>query len=249
MERNQVIGIVLIMATFMLWTITSAPSKEEMEKSKRTQDSIALAAQNIKNDTLQSAAFVDTMQLHAVNDNDSLKNQANQLKFGVFGAAASGQEQEIVLENEVIQVKFSSKGGIIKEVLLKKHVRTIVDSTGKETKELITMLNSPENKFYYALPVPGAINKVVNTSDLYFDQEKQANTITFRANVGNDAFFEQKYTLSPDNYTIDYSIQTQGLGNILASGTKSLPLVWEDHLKKYEKGVQFEQNYSTVYFK
>lgn len=249
MERNQVIGIVLIMATFMLWTITSAPSKEEMEKSKRTQDSIALAAQNIKNDTLQSAAFVDTMQLHAVNDNDSLKNQANQLKFGVFGAAASGQEQEIVLENEVIQVKFSSKGGIIKEVLLKKHVRTIVDSTGKETKELITMLNSPENKFYYALPVPGAINKVVNTSDLYFDQEKQANTITFRANVGNDAFFEQKYTLSPDNYTIDYSIQTQGLGNILASGTKSLPLFWEDHLKKYEKGVQFEQNYSTVYFK
>lgn len=249
MERNQVIGIVLIMATFMLWTITSAPSKEEMEKSKRTQDSIALAAQNIKNDTLQSAAFVDTMQLHAVNDNDSLKNQANQLKFGVFGAAASGQEQEIVLENEVIQVKFSSKGGIIKEVLLKKHVRTIVDSTGKETKELITMLNSPENKFYYALPVPGAINKVVNTSDLYFDQEKQANSITFRANVGNDAFFEQKYTLSPDNYTIDYSIQTQGLGNILASGTKSLPLFWEDHLKKYEKGVQFEQNYSTVYFK
>jgi YidC/Oxa1 family membrane protein insertase len=249
MERNQVIGIVLIMATFMLWTITSAPSKEEMEKSKRTQDSIALAAQNIKNDTLQSAAFVDTMQLHAVNDNDSLKNQANQLKFGVFGAAASGQEQEIVLENEVIQVKFSSKGGIIKEVLLKKHVRTVVDSTGKETKELITMLNSPENKFYYALPVPGAINKVVNTSDLYFDQEKQANTITFRANVGNDAFFEQKYTLSPVNYTIDYSIQTQGLSNILASGTKSLPLVWEDHLKKYEKGVQFEQNYSTVYFK
>lgn len=249
MERNQVIGIVLIMATFMLWTITSAPSKEELEKSKRTQDSIALEAQNIKNDTLQSAAFVDTTQMINGAVKDSLNNQANQLKFGAFGSSASGREEDIVLENDLMQVKFSTKGGIIKEVLLKKHFRTVTDSAGKDSKELITMLNSPENKFYYTLPVPGAINKVVNTSDLYFEQSKQGNTVTFKANAGNGAFFEQKYTLSPDNYTIDYSIHSQGLGNVLASGTKSLPLVWEDHLKKYEKSVQFEQNYSTVYFK
>lgn len=60
---------------------------------------------------------------------------------------------------------------------------------------------------------------------------------------------EQKYTLSPDNYTIDYTVHTVGLGNILDGKSKTLPLTWQNHLKKYEKGVQFEQNYSTVYYK
>jgi YidC/Oxa1 family membrane protein insertase len=247
MERNQIIGIVLIMATFMLWTITSAPSKEELEKSKRTQDSIALA-QQVPTDIVEAK---DTMTSAIASPvlNDSLSQQANAIKYGAFGAAANGKSEDITLENDLIRVTLSSKGGIIKEVLLKQHYKTIKDSEGKEGKELITMLNSPENKFSYALPIPGALNKSVNTSDLYFTSEKTGNSVSFKADAGNGAYFEQKYTLSPDNYTIDYTIHTKGLGNIVASGTKSLPLSWENHIKKYEKGEQFEQNYSTVYYK
>jgi hypothetical protein len=48
MERKQFIGIMLIMVTFMLWTITSSPSKEELEKAKKEQDSIALIKHTVK---------------------------------------------------------------------------------------------------------------------------------------------------------------------------------------------------------
>lgn len=248
MERNQIIGIVLIMATFMLWTITSAPSKEELEKSKRTQDSIALAQQtpvavNKLPDTLSKSTTAAPVL------NDSLSQQANTIKYGLFGASAQGTQQDITLENDLIRVTFTNKGGIIKEVLLKQHYRTLVDKDGKESKELITMLNSPENKFVYTLPVPGALNKSVSTGDLYFIAEKKGNSVTFKANAGNGAYLSQTYTLSPDNYALDYSLHTHGLNDVLAAGTKTIPLSWENHIKKYERGEQFEQSYSTVYYK
>lgn len=236
------------MATFMLWTITSAPSKEELEKSKRTKDSLALAQHAPESLTKLSDVITQKADT-AVAINDSLVSQENSIKYGVFGASAQGTAQDIILENDLIRVTFTNKGGIVKEVLLKQHYKTVTDSSGKDSKELITMLNSPENKFIYTLPVPGALNKTVSTGDLYFQAEKQNNSIIFTANAGDGAAFSQIYTLNPDNYTLDYTVKTKGLNSVLASGTKSIPLTWENHIKKYEKGVQFEQSYSTVYYK
>ena len=236
------------MATFMLWTITSSPSKEEMEKSKRIRDSIAL--ENQAPLKVQSSAAISEMNENApllIQDSSAL--QANKLKYGAFAASAIGDLHEETLENEFIRITFTNKGGNIKDVLLKKHYKTVTDSSGKESKELIKMLNSAENKFNFLIPVDNTISKVVNTSDLYFAAEKKENTISFKAAAGNGAYFEQKYELSPDNYTLQYTINTKDLGSVVPSGTKLLSLQWENHLNKYEKGVQFEQNYSTVYFK
>lgn len=245
MERNQIIGIVLIMATFMLWTITSAPSKEEMEKSKRRQDSIALAEQGKISEKIQ----LDTTQVMPTAPiSDSLKSQENNIRYGAFGPAASGTEVVSVIENDLVRISLTNKGGKIKEVLLKKHYKTVTDSAGKDGKELIKMLHNPANKFDYQIPVSDAINKSVNTADLYFVADVKDKTVTFRANTNQGGYFEQKYTLSPDNYTLDYSVATKNLSST-AAGAKSIPLSWVNHLSKYEKGEQFEQNYSTVYFK
>jgi len=236
------------MATFMLWTITSSPSKEEMEKSKRIRDSIALENQAPLK-VQSSAAISDKKENAPLATQDSSALQENKLKYGAFAPSANGDVREEILENEFIRITFSNKGGIIKDVLLKKHYKTVTDSSGKEGKELIKMLNSSENKFNFLIPVDNTISKVVNTGDLYFTSEKKENTISFKASAGNGAYFEQKYELSPDNYSLKYTINTKDLGSVVPSGTKLLSLQWENHLNKYEKGVQFEQNYSTVYFK
>lgn len=246
MERKQFIGILLIMVTFMLWTITSSPSKEELEKAKKEQDSLALLKV-----TKKSGPALKTQEdtIVKISESDTLINQLNVLKFGSFAPSSSGSEKEEVLENELIRITFSNKGGRIKEALLKKHYKTVTDSAGKDSKELVKLLNAPENKFEYSLPVSGTSNNTVKSSDLYFTAEKAANTISFKAKTSNGGYFEQKYELSPDNYTLKYTINTKDLGSVLTSGTKSLPLYWENHLGKYEKGQQFEQSYSTVYFK
>ena len=247
MERKQFIGIMLIMVTFMLWTITSSPSKEELEKAKKEQDSLALIKHTEKgNPILQESKVDSTVQISA---GDTLNSQLNLLKFGAFAPVSSGVEKDEILENDLIRITFSSKGGKIKEALLKKHYKTIRDTSGKESKELVKLLNAPENKFEYSFPVAGTSTNTVKSSDLYFTSEKTGNTLSFKAKTSNGGYFEQKYELSPDNYTLKYAVSTQNLGPVLTSGTKSISLFWENHLGKYEKGEQFEQNYSTVYFK
>lgn len=248
MDRNQVIGILLIMATFMIWTIVSAPSKEELEKSKKTQDSIALAEQVRLNPSKEMTPVRDSVSQQA-SPNDSVALQQLNAAYGGFAPSSNGTEELSVLENELVRVTFSNKGGIIREILLKKHYKTITDSAGNESKVLVTMLSAPENRFSYDLPVLGAAQGIVKTQDLYFQTTKDNTSITFRAPAGQNGYFEQKYTLAADDYRLSYSIATKGLENVLTPQTKEIKLYWENHLQKYERGEQYEQNNSTVYFK
>ncbi len=242
MERNQVIGIVLIMATFLLWTITSAPPEVKKAEEKTGSDSTSAVAQTTK-DTVQISPASATLQ------NDSTIDAGTAVLFGPFAPAAKGTEQEEILENELVRIRFSTKGAMIKEVFLKKHFRTITGADGKEEKEPVTLLSSPENTFSYALPVPGTASGVVNSQQLYYTVSKEKNALIFRAMAGENSWFEQKYALAPDNYALNYTVASHGLESVLAKGTKQITLQWTNHLQKYEKGEQFEQNYSTVYFK
>ncbi|MBK6785023.1 MAG: hypothetical protein IPG79_15630 [Saprospiraceae bacterium] len=104
MERNQVIGLLLIFSTLLVWTFVNKPSSEELEKRQKMRDSIALSEQKteanietIKADT--AANFVP----------DSLVSQQNAGIFGAFAGASTGKETNYVLENELIKINFSSK--------------------------------------------------------------------------------------------------------------------------------------------
>ncbi|MBK6785022.1 MAG: YidC/Oxa1 family insertase periplasmic-domain containing protein [Saprospiraceae bacterium] len=130
---------------------------------------------------------------------------------------------------------------------MKKHYKTVQDSNGKDEKELVTILDNPANKFEYIFKL--ANNNEISSSGLYFTGQKTGQEIRFRAMVDENRYFEQVYTLSKDNYSLDYKINAQGLSSVLSPKSTSIKLYWENHLNKNEKGQQFEQNYSTVYFK
>ena len=243
MERNQYIGIILISVTLFLWLRTMQPSNEELEKAKMEQDSIALASQkSAVNDVFIDSAFQTNAQPQV---SDSIASIQNSAKFGAFAPAAIPNMDTFVLENELIKITFASKGGFIKNAVLKEHYATLYDSNHVATKKLVSMLSSPENKFEYLLPLQG---KQISTADLYFSGKIQGNTLTLTApaNVGS---FEQVYTLEPNSYTIKYAVKTNQLQGTIDAASKKLPLFWENHLLKYERGEQYEQNYSTVYYK
>lgn len=242
MERNQIIGLLLIFSTLLVWTFINKPSSEELEKRQQVRDSIALAEQGI----IQEKPEIKEIQ-NQTPQNDSITKAQNEAAFGSFAGAASGRDSVLQLENEFVQISFSSKGGVIRSVILKQHYKTVTDSAGNETKELVKMLDNPENTFSYEIPL--ANNQVIRTENLYFNGIKEGNSIIFKADAGEGKFFEQKYTLSPDGYVLDYRISTTGLESVIKSSTKTLSLHWENYLSKYEKSEKFEQNYSTAYFK
>lgn len=243
-QISTYIGLGLIFLLLFLWMQYSAPPKKTPEELQAEQ-----AAQQVQQAQQQPAATAPApvAQTPAAPVADSVANTLTIAKFGPFAAAASGQEQTEVLENDLVRVTFSNKGGRIKEVFLKKYQKILVDTAGKDIKSDLRLMEDEKNQFAFEIPVNGTASGKVLTSDLYFTAAKNGNTLVFRADAGNGRYFEQSYTLAPDNYRIDYRLGSSGLESIL--NKRELTFYWENYLDKLERNQTYERTMASVYFK
>ncbi|MCB0527399.1 MAG: membrane protein insertase YidC, partial [Saprospiraceae bacterium] len=244
-QISTFIGMGLIFLLLYLWMQYSAPTQpaQEQQSANTTQTTDSNQTQSNGNAVAAtpSGTPADTSTQQQGPDQDVLLAA----RFGPFAPSAKGQEQFYVLENELVRVTFNSKGGRIKEVFLKNFEKVNTDTAGNDLKSPVRLLEDSKNRFEYELNVNGA-GKVL-TSDLYFKGSKSGNTVTFRADAGEGRYLEQVYTLSPDNYRIDYQVGGQGLNNVLAE--QAMRLNWTNYLDKLEKNQQYERSMSSVYFK
>lgn len=237
MDKNQIIGFILLFGVLLIWSITSAPSKEELEarKEKLRQDSIANIQSVQPEDTYTPDIIENSIEL------DSSTLEQRKYSFGSFANVSLGEEQNPVLENEDIKITFSSKGGFIKDAHLKKYQKVLRNKNGEDVKAPLHLLNDEKNVFSYALPLRGPLNKI-ETKDLFFDVNQSGNKLSMKVvSIAGEEFI-QTYTLSESGYHLDYDLQYKGLDG------RPIELNWVDYLNKLEKNEEFERRYSTVYY-
>ena len=244
MDRNTQLGLLLIFGLFVLWQVVTSPSQEELIKQQKMEDSIMLARKT--KEAIREKIVIQTTESQK-NSAELLMDREN--KFGDFSNAAAGKASDFVLENDLLKVTFSTKGGTIKEVLIKNHHKIVQNADRKDVKESLLLMSDERDKFYYALPVKSVPGGFVYTKDLIFEGALDGNTIRFKAMANNGGYFEQVYTLNPDNYLFNYAIKTENLDNILDKGLNSIKLRWINYLGKLEKAVSYEKNYSAIYYK
>lgn len=246
MDRNSITGFILIFLILMVWQYVTAPTDAELQAQQMTRDSLArvefvadsLAA--IKKNQPETA-IVDTT-LPQISDSVKIAQAAG--KYGVFAPASIGKEQLYKLENDLMQVTFSSRGGKVKEVLLKEHFKIKEDSLGNQTKIPLNLLEDDKNKFEYLLPTSAG---KISSEDLFFDASQTGKSITFSAKASNGKVFTQKYTLTEGTYLMDYALDLNGLENDLSKDAISLN--WINYLDKLELNTAYERIYSSTYFK
>ena len=244
MDRNTQLGLLLIFGLFVLWQVVTSPSQEELIKQQKMEDSIMLARKT--KEAIREKIVIQTTESQK-NSAELLMDREN--KFGDFSNAAAGKASDFVLENDLLKVTFSTKGGTIKKVLIKNHHKIVQNADRKDVKESLLLMSDERDKFYYALPVKSVPGGFVYTKDLIFEGALEGNTIRFKAMANNGGYFEQVYTLNPDNYLFNYAIKTENLDNILDKGLNSIKLRWINYLGKLEKAVSYEKNYSAIYYK
>lgn len=252
MDRNTVIGFVLIFLLLVVWQQFNAPTPEQLELEKRRQDSIALA-QNEPYGEIDTVAEktltpgTDTL----INASDSVKTAQLSGTFGLFATSAIGEEKVFELENELMTVTFNAKGGRISAVKLKNYYKVLEDEHGEQTKVPLYLQEDIKNEFGYFLPMSNLHSGGVNTNDLYFQPTLDQNSgqIVFRAAAGDNRYFEQRYSLRPGSYVIDYDIRFEGLDRVISGDVKTVKLTWLNYLDKLELNTNYERNYSTVYYK
>lgn len=223
----------------------------EQKKIKEITEHRLDSLRQIEQRRADSLAKLETIPIGndvPVQDSQAVAEQQGKLagQFGAFGPAAAGTEKMEVLENDVVRILFTNKGGRIKEVELKKHFKVHLDSLHKITKLPLKLLEDENNKFEYLIPMANVPSGFVNTSSLFFQATKKGdNGIVFTATGANGAAFEQTYSLdSKDGYGVSYDIRHQGL-NVVTP----IRLNWLDYLDRLEENYKYEVNYSSVYFK
>lgn len=215
MDKNQATGLILFAAVILTYSLFFA-STPEIPPVESTEPAVE-ATQN----TPQSNTPVLLP--------DSLLDAQRQLQFGELASWTIGEEQNLTLENEVVKITVSTKGGTIKEVLLKNYFSW--------QNEPLFLLDSSHSSLNYSLDTRLG---TVDLNEFYFTPQWSTETIegvsqqtlTLRAS-GPSGQLIQTYTLSEGEYTLEKSFEIQGLQEMITA--KSLRIDWEDQIKAQEK--------------
>ncbi len=250
MDKNSAIGLTLILLIFIGFQYMNMPSEEERAEALRIQDSIAAVEQEqqrIQQAALETAvveATTDSTVLVAIDDSTAKVKLKEQ--FGAFGEAATGEDGTVVIENELMAITLSRKGGHPLSVELKKF----------KTYDSLPLLlfDGDQNRFSLDF---FAQNRRITTQELYFQPTNEGfsvsgddqQSIGMRLPAGQNAYIEYQYTLRGNSYMLDFDINFVGVEDVIERNATSLDLHWFNQLPHQEKSLESERQNSTVYFR
>lgn len=253
MDRNTIIGMLLLVLLFFLYVKINAPSSEEIMEQKRIQDSIQYAEMeqqrldSLKNLRAGESAAGES-QIENAQDNvsttnvaleDSVRNEKLRAEFGTYADQLTGEEQELTLENEHILITLSNKGAHIKSVLLKKYDKIILNKEHKELKLPLYLLEDDKNRFNFSFSENG---RTIGTENLYFNASRSDNGVDFSVPTGSGKDFVISYSLGDKDYLLDIGLSSP-------YSDRELRLEWINYLDRIEYNTSYEKMYSTIYFK
>jgi YidC/Oxa1 family membrane protein insertase len=271
MDRNTVIGVALIFTILIGFSYFNKPSQEEIAAAKKTQDSIELVqVEKEKADFM--AKQVEDAKLTSISavPSDSLVLQEDKIKrekFGVFSDASTGKESFYSIENNLMKVTFSNKGGRIYSVELKNYKtfeqKPLILFEGTSSKfgmNFFAQNRSIETESFYFVPSVTSENIVLKGPEVKkgkegnekFNSENKGDSesISMRLMAGEGKYLEYSYKLSYNSYLVGFDVNTKGLNDIVGANTKYLNFNWNINVPRQEKKSSLgEDNYSTIYYK
>ena len=245
MDKNTIIGFVLIALIVIGFVQITKPNDKEIAAQKRYNDSIALVQQAKPNVAVKTVSGTISKDSLAVNDTTN-----NASAFGDFSVASKGEDKFYTLENELVKITLSSKGGRIYSVQLKKYSKR--DSL--DNAHPLILFKEKESNMSFTFVTNN--NRVVNSSNLYFEpvsgitKDASGNqTLILRLKTSGQAYIDFAYTLPANNYMLGFGLKANGMNTVMPAGTNSLDMEWTSKIPQQEKGRKFEDRYSSIQYK
>ena len=225
MDKNTLVGFTLIGAVLIGFSIYNRPSQEEMERAKRYQDSITIA--QVEAAKLEAEAAAQSVQ--------ALTLDSTSLFFG----ANQGTEQFTTLENNLVKVTFSNKGGRVVSATLKDYKN--------QQGEPLTLFNEQESAMNFAFE---GKNENILTEDMFFQPMNVTDsTVTMRLQTTGAGYIDFAYRLLPESYMVNFDIRAVGMQNFFPAAQKTVNIDWSQLARQQEKGYDFEQRYTSLTYK
>ena len=234
MDKNNIIGFLLIAAVLIGFSWYNQPSAEE-QRAAFVKDSIEQAnkSQSEKAAQMEKNKRQQAEKQKVLSDTTSL-----------FHKALTGNVERIVLKNKKVELTFCSKGAYVEQAIIKGYVgHNIKVKNGSADKKNLTLFSGADQSISYLL---NAKETNINTAELYFvPSEVSDSTVTFIADAGEGKSLTLKYELGQD-YMLHMQMNVQGMAGLFAPGTQTMDVNWKDKARQQERGFSFENRYATL---
>ena len=228
MDRNTVIGFVLLAILLFAYLFISTKSSQELQVQKKNYEDSLARVEALKKTPV--TAKVDSIAKAPENLRDTT----------AIGQALNGSEQLITVENDLLKIVFSNKGGQPKTVELKKY--------NTWEKRPVKLVDNNSSKLSYAINLP---NQSAQVSDLFFQAGKLTSSdsnqvVSFTMPGNNGESITHSFTIHPNSYLIDFDIRLNGANKLLTQN--SLNLLWNVEVMKKETDAKYERTQSEICF-
>lgn len=226
MDKNTIIGFVLIAAVLIGFSWWSRPSEEEIAQ-QRMQDSITAVAKQKAEQKLKAEQEAEKA---------NAANKAVEDTTVAFYKALNGKAQSVVLKNSKVELTLNTKGGVVEKAVIK----GFKSNSGNND---LTLFDGKNQSLKFMLA--GKETNII-TSDLFFTPSNVTDsTATMTADAGNGKSLVMNYRLGKD-YMLHFSMQANGLSGMFAPNYDKMDIEWTDLCRQQEKGFTFENQHSSL---
>ena len=255
MDKKSIIGIAVVAVLFLGFAYMNTKEQEkyqqEMARWQAYQDSLAAVAAVTAPAAGEAVAAADSVAAAAVRE-----RQVEALG-ATLAAAREAEAEEFTVENDVMAVRFSTRGGQVTGVTLKDYKRYA--PRGEEGRP-VEMMDPATARFGMTFYVKNGLRNVdVNTLDYVFEAEPVAEgpegeqVVVMRLPVSGDASLEYRYTIydtaSPErDYLVGFDVRLVNMAREMANQTQ-IQIDWSNTSYQNEKGFKNENMYTTVAYR
>ncbi len=225
LDLNSIIGFVLIFGILIYMFYINQPTPEELaaQKAEAVLEEVAEEA----------AAAIPQLPLIAPASPDDL---------GV-PAVDSLPKTPVVLENKLLHLEVSPMGGMV----------TLAKIKSFKTYDSVPVYLVKDQNAQFSIGLPAKNNSVIQTASLYFlpelTQDAQGNQhLKMTASLGEGASITYHYQIKPDDYLLDFWLETSGL-DLVVNTAQPAELSWVQQGIRHSKSVVYENRYTRLTYR
>ena len=271
MDKNTIIGLLLIFALFMGFSFytsqKNAKHREQVEKERMEQE------QKAREDSIANAVAISMADQQNMNDTTAAVSTATsapasetQKKLPLYAVAfqmpADAQNGDFTVETNKAIYTFARQGGYLKRVEMK----DVFKFAPKDSvKPQVVLYDGDANSINIDLMLKN--QATVHSKDLTFSSEVQNLVVTEDSAVlslkvypagaiqsgdstaaVDGSYIEYLYTFYPNEYHFGYKINFVNMADYLYANNLEYTLDWNAMLTCQERNYQIERDMSTVYY-
>ena len=244
MDKNSIIGFVLIAAVLIGFSIYSQPSEQE-QRAAFVKDSTEQANRAKAEKAVKAAEY---------KQRQALKQKVAEDTTALFHKALVGKAKNVVLSNNKVALTLSTKGATVVKAYLKNQKgskqfvgHNMADRSGKHDDENgVTLFEGQRQSLNYTL-VAKELN--ISTADLYFTPSAVTDsTVTLTADAGQGKTLVFNYRLGK-NYMLHLDIKATGMSGLFDPNASRINVDWRETVRQQERGFNFENRYARLDWK